>query len=71
MSFGISGNDPFKSYSSDAEAGGGMGVFARRKRKDEGKEEKKEEDKSLLEMGDEQDEDNLELDMEDASDFLD
>ena len=68
MAFGISGSDPFRSYSSDAEAGGGMGVYGRRKRKKEDDEEKKED--NLLEMADDQDEDNLELDMED-SDFLD
>lgn len=68
MAFGISGSDPFRSYSSDAEAGGGMGVYGHRKRKKEDDEEKKED--NLLEMADDQDEDNLELDMED-SDFLD
>ena len=69
MAFGISGSDPFKSYSSDAEAGGGMGVYGRKRQKKEDKKEEKKEE-SLLEMSDDQDEDNLELDMDDA-DFLD
>lgn len=69
MSFGINGSDPFKSYSSNADAGGKMGVFAKRKRKDEkGEKDKKEE--NFLEISDDQDEDNLELDMDDI-DFLD
>ncbi len=33
MSFGISGSDPFKSYASSSEAGGGMGVFVKRNKK--------------------------------------
>ncbi len=60
MAFGVVGNDPFKSYSSNADAGGGMGVFARRKKKDEKKkDDKPKQEESLLEMGDDQDDDNL------------
>ena len=69
MSFGINGNDPFKAYSSDPEAGGGLGVFARRKKQKEKKKENKK-DEPLLELSDEQDENNIELDMDDT-DFLD
>ena len=39
MSFGISGSDPFKSYSTDKDAGGGMGVFAKKRRKNQNKKE--------------------------------
>ncbi len=61
MSFGVGGNDPFRSYSSNADAGGGMGVFVKKTKKDnkEQKEEKKEEEKTLLDFGDDQDDDNL------------
>ena len=41
MSFGISGSDPFKSYSSNADAGGGMGVYTQRVKRDDKKKEKK------------------------------
>ena len=40
MSFGISGADPFKPYSSNAEAGGSMGVYVKRKKKNKNDEEK-------------------------------
>ena len=70
MALGISGSDPFKSYSSDPEAGGGMGVYARKRKKENKKDEDKKQEESLLEMSDDQDDDNLEIDMDD-SDFLD
>lgn len=64
MSFGISGADPFKPYSSNAEAGGSMGVFVKRKKKqDKNKEEK--EQNSVLEESDDED---FEVDIDD--DFL-
>ncbi len=60
MTFGIGGNDPFKSYSSNADAGGGMGVFAKRKNKEDNKKDnKKEENPKLLDINEEQDDDNL------------
>lgn len=69
MSFGISGSDPFKSYSSDKDAGGGMGVYAKKRKKEEkNKDEEKKE--NLLEMGDDLDDDNLEIDFDDSEDFL-
>jgi len=65
MSFGISGSDPFKSYASNSDAGGSMGVYAkRRKKKNNDKEEN--EKNSILDNDD--DDDNLELDMDD--DFM-
>lgn len=63
MSFGINGADPFKSYASSSEAGGGMGVFAKRKKQ---KKEDKKEGNSIL--NEDIDEDNLEIDMDD--DFM-
>lgn len=70
MSFGIGGSDPFVSYQSDKNAGGGMGVYVHRdkKGKEQKEEQKKEED--LLNFTDEQDESNLEIDTEDMDDFL-
>lgn len=70
MSFGIGGSDPFVSYQSDKNAGGGMGVYVHRDKnnKQEKKEQQKEED--LLNLTDEQDESNLEIDMEDMDDFF-
>jgi len=69
MAFGISGSDPFKSYSSDKDAGGGMGVYAKKRKKEEkNKDEEKKE--NLLEMGDDVDDDNLEIDFDDSEDFL-
>lgn len=61
MAFGVGGNDPFKSYSSNADAGGGMGVFAKRKRKDENKKDdnKKNETQNLLNLSEDQDDDDL------------
>ena len=49
MAFGIGGSDRFKSYSSNADAGGGMGVYAKRIKKDDKKkkDEKKEEESML------------------------
>ncbi|MGN1152628.1 MAG: hypothetical protein ACI4S3_01230 [Candidatus Gastranaerophilaceae bacterium] len=35
MSFGISGSDPFKSYASNSEAGGSMGVYVKRRKKND------------------------------------
>ncbi len=71
MSFGIGGNDPFVSYQSDKNAGGGMGVYVHRDKngKQQQKEEKKK-DEDLLNLTDDQDESNLEIDMEDMDDFL-
>ncbi len=64
MSFGIGGADPFKPYSSNAEAGGSMGVFVKRKKKqDKNKEEK--EQNSIL---DESDDEDFEVDIDD--DFI-
>ena len=65
MSFGINGADPFKSYASNAEAGGSMGVYARRKKKKDGKKENDNEN-SMTEA--DYDDDNLEVDIDD--DFL-
>ncbi len=69
MSFGINGSDPFVSYQSDKNAGGGMGVYVHRDKNGNQKEESKK-DEELLELTDEQDESNLEIDMEDMDDFL-
>ncbi|MCD8377394.1 MAG: hypothetical protein LUB59_01250 [Candidatus Gastranaerophilales bacterium] len=66
MSFGISGNDPFKSYSSNADAGGGMGVYARKRKK----EDKKQDNENLLDIAEDTDDDNLEIEFDDA-DFMD
>ncbi len=64
MSFGIGGADPFKPYSSNAEAGGSMGVYVKRNKK--GNKNKDEEEKnSILE---DSDDDNLEVDIDD--DFI-
>ena len=70
MSFGISGSDPFKSYSNDKDAGGGMGVFAKKRRKNQNKKEDNKKEESLLEIGDDIDDDNLEIDFDDSEDFL-
>ncbi|GEM_PF-4838270 len=73
MAFGISGSDPFRSYSSDKDAGGGMGVYVnKRNQKNKKKEEKKkEEDPKLLDMGEDVDDDNLEIEgLDDGEDFL-
>ena len=60
MAFGIGGSDRFKSYSSNADAGGGMGVFAKRVKKDDKKKkDEKKEEESMLEMTEDQDDDNL------------
>lgn len=70
MSFGISGSDPFKSYSSNADAGGGMGVYTQRVKKDNKKKEKKQDDDRLLNITDDTDEDeNIDIDLSD-DDFL-
>ncbi len=70
MSFGISGSDPFKSYSSNADAGGGMGVYTQRVKRDDKKKEKKQEEDSLLDITDDNDEDeNIDIDLSD-DDFL-
>lgn len=63
MSFGIGGADPFKPYSSNAEAGGSMGVYVKRKKKDN--KNKEEEKNSIL---DDSDDDNIEVDIDD--DFI-
>ena len=47
MSFGISGSDPFKSYASNSEAGGSMGVYVKRRKKND-KEKKDSENNELL-----------------------
>ena len=65
MSFGISGADPFKPYSSNAEAGGSMGVYVKRKKKNKN-EEKDAVKNSLLE--EDSDDEDIEIDMDD--DFL-
>ena len=70
MSFGISGSDPFKSYSSDKDAGGGMGVYARRGKKKNSEDDNEKEEKNLLDMEDDQDDDNLEIDFDDSEDFM-
>jgi hypothetical protein len=71
MSFGINGSDPFKSYSSNADAGGGMGVYARKRpKKDKQEKEKKEEEKSTLDLTEDDDDVDVEIDFEDT-DFLD
>ena len=60
MTFGVGGSDPFKSYSSNADAGGGMGIFARKKRKDENKQDDtNKKDENLIDINDDQDDDNL------------
>lgn len=64
MSFGIGGADPFKPYSSNAEAGGSMGVYVKRKKKDNKEKEQKEQN-SVLEESDDED---FEVDIDD--DFL-
>ena len=69
MSFGIGGSDPFVSYQSDKNAGGGMGVYVHRDKNGKQKDEEKK-DEELLDISDEQDESNLEIDMEDMDDFL-
>ena len=69
MGFGIGGADRFKSYSSNSEAGGNMGVFARKRKKKKNDEEKQSEE-NVFESDEEQDDDDLEIDMDDA-DFLD
>lgn len=69
MSFGIGGADRFKSYSSNSEAGGNMGVFARKRKKKKTDDENQNEE-NVFETDDEQDDDDLEIDMDDA-DFLD
>ena len=70
MSFGISGSDPFKSYSSDKNAGGGMGVYVKRDTRDSKKDEENKKEDDILNLGEDQDESNLEIDTEDI-DFLD
>ncbi|MBR3889524.1 hypothetical protein IKJ53_03325 [bacterium] len=70
MSFGISGSDPFKSYSSDKNAGGGMGVYVQRDGKKSKQEQEEKKDDDILNLGEDQDESNLEIDTEDI-DFLD
>ena len=65
MSFGINGADPFKSYASNSEAGGSMGVYIKRRKKND--DEKDEKDKNSV-MSDESDDDELEIDMDD--DFI-
>lgn len=70
MGFGIGGADRFKSYSSNSDAGGNMGVFARKRKKKNQDEENKKDDENLFESDEEQDDDDLEIDMDDA-DFLD
>lgn len=69
MSFGINGSDPFVSYQSDKNAGGGMGVYVHRDGNKKKQDEEKK-DEELLDISDEQDESNLEIDMEDMDDFL-
>ncbi len=64
MSFGIGGADPFKPYSSNAEAGGSMGVYVKRKKKED-KNKENDDKNSIL---DESDDDNLEVDIDD--DFI-
>ena len=64
MSFGINGADPFKSYSSNADAGGSMGVYVNKRRKNN-KNKEEEEKNSIL---DDSDDDNIEIDMDD--DFI-
>ena len=70
MSFGINGSDPFVSYQSDKNAGGGMGVYVHRDKGGKQQKEEQSKDEDLLNMEDEQDESNLEIDMEDMDDFL-
>lgn len=70
MSFGIGGSDPFVSYQSDKNAGGGMGVYVHRDGNKKKQDEEKKKDEDLLNLTDEQDESNLEIDMEDMDDFL-
>lgn len=71
MTFGIGGPDRFKSYSSNADGGGGMGVFAKRiKRDDKKKKDEKPKDENLLEMQDDQDDDNLVIEDFDDSEFM-
>ena len=69
MGFGIGGADRFKSYSSNSEAGGNMGVFARKRKKKKNDDEKQSKE-NVFESDEEQDDDDLEIDMDDA-DFLD
>lgn len=61
MAFGVGGNDPFKSYNSNADAGGNMGVYVKRQKKNkkDEKDKKDEEPNSLLDFSDDQDDDNL------------
>ena len=65
MSFGISGSDPFKSYASNSEAGGSMGVYIKRRKKND-KEKKDSENNELLEI--DSDDDDIEVEIDD--DFL-
>lgn len=65
MSFGINGADPFKSYASNSEAGGSMGVYIKRRKKN--KDEKGEKEQNSL-MSDESDDEDLEIDLDD--DFI-
>lgn len=65
MSFGINGADPFKSYASNSEAGGSMGVYIKRNKKK--KDNKREEDENSI-LDSDSDDDNLEVDIDD--DFL-
>lgn len=65
MSFGISGSDPFKSYASNSEAGGSMGVYVKRRKKND-KEKKDSENNELLEI--DSDDDDIEVEIDD--DFL-
>ena len=70
MAFGINGSDPFVSYSSDKNAGGGMGVYVHRDKNGSKKKDESKKDDQLLDLSDEQDESNLEIDMDDMDDFL-
>ena len=70
MSFGINGSDPFVSYSSDKNAGGGMGVYVHRDKNGSQKKDEQKKEEDLLNLSDEQDESNLEIDTEDIDDFL-
>lgn len=65
MSFGINGADPFKSYASNSEAGGSMGVYVKRRKRND-KKEKDSENSELLET--DSDDEELEVDIDD--DFL-
>lgn len=65
MSFGISGSDPFKSYASNSEAGGSMGVYVKRRKKDDGKKEQSKNEELL-----ETDSDDEDFDVEIDDDFL-